>query len=203
MNTIIYIIIGATSLGLFSQLKTNSMVANTETPKYDIVESFEKFEIRKYPKMILASTKIEGNSYSKSSNQGFNNVASYIFGGNDENQKISMTSPVISSIDDSVTMSFIMPAKYKINDLPNPNNNDVNIKIQEERYLAIIKFSGFANDYDIKFYTKVLKDELKKENISSDGQVLFQGYDPPFKLFNRKNEIAIEIPEYSSLKKTN
>lgn len=183
------------SLGLFSQYKTNKMVIETETPKYELIKSFDKFEVRKYPKMILATTKLVGESYSNNSSKGFRNVASYIFGGNNENKQISMTSPVMSSMEDSMSMSFIMPSEYELSELPLPNNENVEIEIQPERLMAIISFSGFANDYDIKYYTKILKDELIKEGITSDGKIYFQGYDPPFKLFNRTNEVAIELSE--------
>ena len=195
MNVTLIIVTTLMSLGLFSQYKTNKMVSETETPKYEVIKSFDKFEVRKYPKMILATTKLVGESYSKNSSKGFRNVASYIFGGNDENKQISMTSPVIASIEDSMTMSFIIPSQYELNELPLPDNNNVEIEIQPERLMAIISFSGFANDYDIKYYTKILKDELIKEGITADGKIYFQGYDPPFKLFNRTNEVAIELSE--------
>ena len=181
------------SLGLFSQYKTNKMLSETETPKYETIKSYDKFEIRKYPEMILATTKLGGESYSKNSNKGFRNVASYIFGGNDENIKISMTSPVIASVEDSMTMSFIIPSKYDLNELPLPDNDNVELKVQPERLMAIISFDGFANDSDIKLYTKILKEELVKEGICAKGKVYFQGYDPPFKLYNRTNEVAIEL----------
>lgn len=193
MNISLIIVTSLLSLGLFSQYKTNRMVSKTETPEYEIIKSYKKFEIRKYPKMILATTKLGGESYSKNSSKGFRNVASYIFGGNDENKQISMTSPVIASIEDSMTMSFIIPSQYDLNELPLPDNDNVEIKIQPERLLAIISFSGFANDNDIKYYTKILKEQLVKEGINANGRVYFQGYDPPFKLFNRTNEVAIEL----------
>jgi hypothetical protein len=193
MNIALIIVSALMSLGLFSQYKTNKMVSETETPKYELIKSYKKFEIRKYPKMILATTKLGGESYSKNSSKGFRNVASYIFGGNNEDKQISMTAPVLTSMDDSMTMSFIIPSQYTLNELPLPDNDKVEIKVQPERLMAIISFGGFANDYELKHYTKILKEELIKEGIPADGKIYFQGYDPPFKLFNRTNEVAIEL----------
>ncbi len=193
MNLTLIIISAVMTIGLFSQYKTNKMVQETEKPKYELIQSFDEFEVRKYPKMILATTKIKGNSYSKNSSRGFQNVAGYIFGGNDENKQISMTSPVIASVEDSMTMSFILPSEYSLNELPLPNNDNVKISIQPERVMAIISFSGFANDNDIEHYTKILKQQLAKEGLSNKGKVFFQGYDPPFKLTDRTNEVAIEL----------
>ena len=143
--------------------------------------------------MILATTIMGEGNYSKNSGKGFRTVASYIFGGNDENKNISMTAPVMASMEDTMKMSFIMPSKYDLNELPSPNNKDVKIEIRPEKIMAIISFGGFANDYDIKYYTKKLKTQLIKEGFSTTGKVYFQGYDPPFQLFNRTNEVAIEL----------
>lgn len=196
MNVTLIIATSLIGLGLFSQYKTNKMVNDTETPKYVTIKNFEKFEIRKYPKMILATTKLGTGGYSNNSSKGFRNVASYIFGGNDQNKQISMTSPVLASIEDTMSMSFIMPSKYELIDLPNPENENVKLLMQPERIMATISFGGFANDYDIKYYTKLLKEQLIIEGIDPNGDVYFQGYDPPFKLFNRTNEVAIELTNY-------
>lgn len=193
MNVTLIIVTSIMSLGLFSQYKTNKMVSKTETPKYDLIKSYNKFEVRKYPEMILATTKLGGESYSNNSSKGFRNVANYIFGGNNENKQISMTSPVMSSIEDSMSMSFIMPSEYKLSELPTPNNQNVKLSTQPEQTMAVISFGGFANDYDIKYYTKILKEQLIKEGINANGKIYFQGYDPPFKLFNRTNEVAIVL----------
>jgi translation initiation factor 1 (eIF-1/SUI1) len=195
MNIAVIVVSLFVGVGVFSQYKTNKMVINTETPKYQLIEKYDQFEVRKYPKMILATTVMGHGKYSRKSVDGFRTVASYIFGGNDQNKQISMTAPVMASMGDTMRMSFIMPSIYKLEELPSPTNENVEIQIQPERLMAIISFGGFANDYDIKYYTKKLKEQLVKEGFLVDGKVYFQGYDPPFQLFNRTNEVAIEIEE--------
>ena len=39
-------------------------------------------------------------------------LAGYIFGGNDREQKIAMTSPVVMEMDSTMTMKFLVPAQY-------------------------------------------------------------------------------------------
>jgi hypothetical protein len=196
MNITGIIIMGLMTVGLFSQYKTNKVSSETETPKYELIERYDRFEIRKYPKMILATTNMGVGKYSRKSSKGFRTVASYIFGGNDKNKKISMTAPVMASLEDSMRMSFIMPAEYEMDELPLPNNDNVEIQVQPERMMAIIRFAGFANDYDIKYYNKTLQEQLVNQGLDANGKVYFQGYDPPFKLFNRTNEVAIELTNY-------
>lgn len=196
MNIIAYITIGVLGLGIFSQIRTNASVRDTQTPKYEILKTFDQFEIRKYPEMIMASASLGSGEYSDLSSKGFRTVASYIFGDNDDKKKISMTSPVVSTIGKDMKMSFIMPSEYEIEQLPNPNNKNVKIQIEKEKTVAVIAFGGFANDSDIKEHTKKLKTLLSKSGIKNTGQVFFYGYNPPYQLFNRTNEIAIEISQY-------
>ena len=49
-------------------------------------------------------------------------LAGYIFGGNDKEEKIAMTSPVAMSLKDSTTMLFLVPKKYTRDNLPVPND---------------------------------------------------------------------------------
>jgi hypothetical protein len=34
---------------------------------------------------------------------------------------------------------------------------------------------------------------LKEENIEVKGEFMFFGYDPPYTLVNRRNEVAVEV----------
>ena len=60
-------------------------------------------------------------------------MASYIFGGNDKSQKISMTSPVVVDMADTMKMSFIMPSKYEVDDLPAHSKPEVKLHRQSSR----------------------------------------------------------------------
>lgn len=176
---------------------TNKAMAKTsskgiETPEYRVINKIENIEIREYPDLLIASTYM-GSSYSSNSGNGFRKVAGYIFGANERNEKISMTSPVMVELSDTMKMSFIMPSGYKINNLPRPDNRDVVIESQGKRTLAVISYSGYSNDEKMKKYSKVLQDILNKNKIAYKGEFLFFGYNPPYRLINRTNEIAIEL----------
>ncbi|MFP4488111.1 MAG: SOUL family heme-binding protein [Bacteroidales bacterium] len=170
----------------------NILTHKTETPQYRVVKKLDKVEIREYPGLIMASTEI-GESYSGNSGKGFSTVASYIFGGNDKKQKISMTSPVMVDMADTMKMSFIMPSKYEMDDLPSPNNRKVQLQRQSSRILAVISFGGWANDEKLAEYKEMLKAELEKHQIRYTGEFIFLGYNPPFRMINRRNEVAVEV----------
>jgi hypothetical protein len=176
-----------------AQLVSSITTNRTESPEYTTLEKFESFEIRQYPNLILATNNMGPVSYNRNSGNGFRTVASYIFGGNESKQKISMTSPVMVEMADSVKMSFIMPSKYEMEDLPKPNNPDVVIHEEKSKILAVIRYGGFSNDKTFMKYKEKLAAELEKQGIKTIGPYMYFGYNPPYEVVNRRNEVAVEI----------
>lgn len=86
---------------------------STEEQKYTVVRAYKDFEIRFYPSAVIATIASDAKTYNELSGPGFQKLAGYIFGGNEENMNIAMTSPVHMDVNDSVsTMSFVMPSEY-------------------------------------------------------------------------------------------
>ena len=170
----------------------------TNTIQYEILATKEGFQIRKYPELTVASTELSSNSYSNNSSVGFRKIASYIFGGNSSNEQIAMTSPVQMNLGSSPTMSFFMPGNIDPKDLPTPNRKDVSLSIQPSKIVAVIEFSGWASDKVLKKQFSLLKEKLKKESIEFDDSYSFLGYNPPYKLINRKNEVIIPLTNYKT-----
>ena len=98
---------------------------NIETYPYKVVKEYEEFEVRSYEATLFTSVKLSSDKYEESSSKGFRILAGYIFGGNERNEKISMTSPVTMSLEDSMTMMFMVPKKIKKEELPKPNQSDI------------------------------------------------------------------------------
>jgi hypothetical protein len=190
---IIYIIVGIiVVLVLISQIYLAT--ATTETQSYRIITSETDYEIRLYPPATMATVSLQAKNYKELSSQGFNKLASFIFGGNDSNESIAMTTPVHMDITDSAsTMSFVMPAKYQQNNLPKPNDSAVIITTSAEEYVAVLQFSGYANDASIKKYASQLENSLKANNIEFYGNFRFLGYNAPFQFIGRKNEIIVGV----------
>jgi hypothetical protein len=166
----------------------------TEEQKYTVIKKFKEFEIRFYPSATIATINSSAKTYKDLSGPGFRKLAGYIFGGNETNAKISMTSPVQMDINDSVsTMSFVMPSAYAKDDLPKPNDSDVHIKNTADEYVAVIRFGGYASDEDLKFYSEKLQNLLKENRIASFRNYRFLGYNPPFQFIGRRNEIIFAV----------
>jgi hypothetical protein len=142
----------------------------------------------------LATITSSAKSYRELGNSGFQRLAHYIFGGNETKQKIAMTSPVHMDInDEGSSMSFVMPSAYDINNLPRPNDANVKLHQTPGEYVAAIAFGGFANDASIKKYAAELEKALGNKGIKSIGHFRYLGYNPPYQLVGRKNEIIVTV----------
>ena len=76
-----------------------------EEHDYQVLKIIDEIEIREYDEMIYASYTPKNESNRSSS---FKMIANYIFGGNNANEEISMTSPVVMKPFDNDEMAFIM-----------------------------------------------------------------------------------------------
>jgi len=166
---------------------------NIETYPYVIKKKYKQFEIRSYESTLFTSVKLSTKGYKNSSSKGFSILAGYIFGNNEKNEKIAMTSPVSMSLEDSTTMMFMVPRKFNKDMLPKPNQSDIKFKEEPAKTVAAISFGGWANDAKIEKYKKHLKAALDAEGIKYSNRFYFFGYNAPYEVFNRKNEIIVEL----------
>jgi len=166
---------------------------NIETYPYIVSKQYDMFEIRNYEATLFTSVQLSDNKYKDASGKGFSILAGYIFGGNKTNEKIAMTSPVSMSLEDSMTMMFMVPKKFKKETLPEPNQSQIKFREEPAKTIAAITFGGWANDEKIEQYKQKLKSALDAENISYTNRFYFLGYNPPYEVFNRKNEVIVEL----------
>ncbi|XP_073283270.1 heme-binding-like protein At3g10130, chloroplastic isoform X2 [Primulina huaijiensis] len=116
-----------------------------------------------------------------------------------EGTKMEMTTPVITKRADNQdkwTMSFVMPSKYGA-DLPLPKDSSVTIKEVPKKIIAVVAFSGFVTDEEVKRRESTLRTSLKNDTrfrIKEGVSVEVAQYNPPFTLpFSRRNEISLEV----------
>ena len=166
---------------------------NIETYPYVVKKKYQQVEIRSYETTLFTSVRLSTKGYKNSASQGFSILAGYIFGNNERNEKIAMTSPVSMSLEDTMTMMFMVPKKFKKDMLPKPNQTGIEFKQEPAKILAAITFSGWANDIKIEKYKQDLKAVLDAEGIKYTNQFYFFGYNAPYEVFNRKNEVIVEL----------
>ena len=202
-----------------------------QEPPYTVVMSNEEYEIRDYPAYTVASTTMSAairndseNSYDRKdddisavpllvADQGvaFNTLASYIFGANDENRVMDMTTPVTTTM--SGEMRFYIPE----NQPPEPLSQDAvttnefsydttpsKIRIEQipAARLAVRRFTGFVTNGEILRQKEALLNAIQNDSDTIEidvphGQpvkhIIFQ-YNPPYTIpVLRRNEIAVPV----------
>ena len=188
------IILGVIAIAFFAvQVFALKSQKNIETYPYILDKEYEQFEIRSYEATLFSSVKLSSSNFKKASGEGFSILAGYIFGNNKNNEKIAMTSPVAMTLEDSMTMLFMVPKKFDMQTLPLPNQSQIEFKKEPAKKVAAIEFSGWANDKKINKYKELLIKALKDEGIDHTNRFYFLGYNAPYEVFNRKNEIIVEL----------
>lgn len=175
-------------------MTTHKSKGQTEHQPYTLVQQFPGFEVRYYPEAILARVYSNAKSYRELTSPAFNTLAGYIFGGNDAGKKIAMTAPVhVDLHENGSSMSFVMPPEYEMEDLPIPDNAAVKIERSKPGYVAALTFGGYASDEKILEESEKLRKYLKVNNIEWKGNFRFLGYNSPYKFWNRRNEVVVNI----------
>lgn len=191
----------------------HNLAMATEEPKFVLLEKVDAFELRQYPALVIAEVLVEGN-LDEISSKGFRLIADYIFGNNtaksggsekiamtapvtveSHSEKIAMTAPVtVQQNHDKWHMHFVMPAKYTLESLPVPNNSQIILRVLPPRNVAVITFSGIADESKTKKKTEELLAWMEAKHLKHTSTTQLARYNPPWTLpFFRRNEIMVEF----------
>ncbi|XP_055807942.1 heme-binding-like protein At3g10130, chloroplastic [Solanum dulcamara] len=188
-----------------------------ETPKYELIQSTADYEIRKYPAAVIAQITYDPTQFKGNKDAGFEILVNYIgLLGTPQNakpekiamttpvitkssEKIAMTTPVVTKSGDgennTVTMQFILPAKYtKAAESPKPLDERVVIIEEGEMKYGVLKFSGTPSDRVVKEKVENLKKWLERDGCKIIGEFELARYNPPWTLPPFKtNEVRIPV----------
>jgi hypothetical protein len=195
-------------LGVSSLLVAKSAMA-VEKAKYTVLEREEDFEIRQYDPQIVAETFVEGN-LEEVGNEGFRRLYAYISRENTKKQSISMTAPVGQETrsekivmtapvkqekkDNQWRITFLMPAEYALEMLPEPDDERIKLAQEPGRLMAAVKYSGTWSEEGYGENKALLEEYLQKRGLTKAGEPVWARYDPPFMpLFLRRNEVLIPV----------
>lgn len=165
--------------------------AAAEMPEYKVIRTDEKYEIRDYPALSLATTPMKEGGM----NGGFGQLFKFISGENQGSEKIEMTAPVlIDTSKETKTMSFIMPRSTVQSGVPQPAAENVKLAKMEAARFAVLRFEGGRTKENEQAATEKLSSWLEGQKIAAKGEPLFAYYDPPWTpVFLCRNEVMIRI----------
>ena len=198
-------------MGVSSLLVAKSAMA-IEKAKYTVLEKEDEYEIRQYESQIVAETYVEGE-LEEVGNEGFRRLYGYISGDNAKKESISMTAPVGQEAkSEKIAMTapvgqekkgnrwritFMMPAKYAMDALPEPTNSRVKLVQDPGRLMAAVRYSGTWSEEGFEENKALLEDYIQKRGLTRAGEPIWARYDPPFMpWFLRRNEVLIPIEEF-------
>lgn len=175
-------------------------IRTAEEPEYTVLMAEGNMELRQYPGLVVARTFMRG-TYEETANDSFRVLAGYIFGKNkatdDEgpqaSTKIPMTAPVLQEkTDEGWQMSFVMPSEKRLDSLPEPLDDRVNLADLPGFRIAAIRYTGFTSEQKINAKAQELEAWLGAKGIKTAGKPISARYDPPWTLpFLRRNEVLI------------
>jgi len=190
-----------------------------EEAKYKVLEKNNRFEIRDYTPHILAETIVEGD-LEGAGNKAFNRLFRYISGENRSRTKVEMTAPVSQQsmgekikmtapvgqrrVQEKWAVSFMMPASYTIETLPEPEDRNITLRQVPARRMAAVRYSGFWSEVRYLRYKSELESWIKEKGFTIVGDPIWARYNPPFTpWFLRRNEILIPVYTGADLNSSN
>ena len=167
-----------------------------EEPKYHVIKKSGNFEVRSYPKMLIASL-VRTGKRATALRSAFPYLVRYIGGKDREGGAISMTVPVIQfkgSKEDEWKISFVMPKKFSYKNIPKPENSEIKLSEMKGVKVGAVRFSGSWDDIEFKRQETLLRNWLEAEGYVNPLRLIYAFYNGPMtpSIF-RRNEILIEL----------
>ena len=127
----------------------------TEKLAYEVVRSYEEFELRRYVPHVIAEVIVRG-SFEDAGNQAFRTLFGYISGQNRSASKVAMTAPVTQRGAQHIAMTepvqqrgtdageyavaFVLPSSFTLDRAPVPTSPEVQL---HARVAAVVAARGY------------------------------------------------------------
>lgn len=187
--------------------------SNVEQAPYTVFEERDGYEIRTYDEHIVAETVVTG-TYDEALNTGFRIIAGYIFGENESQKKIAMTTPVLEgeTMSEKIamtapviaelgtekrTIAFVMPKEFTMETLPKPLDDRIKIRQVPEQVVAALDFGWPRNENRVEQKKVALLELLVRDGVTPVGSPMYAGYNDPWTPpWMQRNEILFVISDF-------
>ena len=193
----------------------------TEEPSYQILQTTEDYELRRYEPYRVAEVEVRGD-FEEVGSEAFRILAGYIFGDNQGEAKIAMTAPVsqrpaetpvekagtrlemtapvtqraADTASDTYVISFVMPKSFSLEALPRPNNPRIRLREEPAVRVAARRYSGSWSEARYREEERRLLDALQRDGLQPRGTPIYARYNSPFSLpMLRRNEILVPLAD--------
>lgn len=190
-------------------------------PRFQNEPKLGRLQLRRYAPHLRATTWVEASTWSEALSDGFQRLAAYVFGDNDQGQRLPMTTPVMLSMPPSGRerrashaesptvaslarltgpaarqMALMLPAGAALSELPRPNDLRVTLTTVPARRVAVLAFRGLHGSDLPAHKRNELLFLVKCAGLKPTSDVWFAAYDGPTTLpFLRHNEVLVEVED--------
>ncbi|HEY8550373.1 MAG TPA: heme-binding protein [Vicinamibacterales bacterium] len=134
------------------------------------------FELREYPELLVAHTKVT----EASRDSAFHRLVRYLARANTSRMKIPMITPVlIDQAGGTATMAMVLPEELELDTVPRPVDPTVAVRRRPAALMAVHRFSGPANDVRETRALTALRDWLTTQGLEAAGEPTIAQYDSP------------------------
>ncbi|XP_069810612.1 heme-binding protein 2-like [Dendropsophus ebraccatus] len=166
---------------------------DNDCPKYQVVNQYEGFELRQYDASRWVTTDMEQDMFGFGMVKSFRRLFKYINGSNAEGLNIKMTVPVLINVPlktPTVKSSMSFYISNEVENPPQPTDPEVYLENFPPFSVYVKPFGGYAVGFIYSSQAKALAKDLKAHDLDfNDAYVVRAGYNDPFTLFNRHNEV--------------
>jgi hypothetical protein len=91
-------------------------------------------------------------------------------------------------------VSFVVPKKFTLQNVPQPDNQSVKIINNANLQVIVITFSGLFSDTNIKENEIKLRSYIKEKGFKIEEPAIYAGYNAPWTLwFLKRNEVLFKL----------
>ena len=178
----------------------------TEEAPYTVVKQYPGFELRRYPPLLVAETRVSGD-FDGVGNPAFRTLAEFIFGKNRTGESIAMTAPVNqrpavpaatgpkpSPEQGDYVLTFVMPKGFTASNLPAPTDPRIEIRTEPARLMAARRYSGRWTLENYRTEESALLAAVRDAGLVATAPPVYARYNAPFvPWFMRRNEVLVEV----------
>ncbi|MBI5585387.1 MAG: heme-binding protein, partial [Deltaproteobacteria bacterium] len=177
-----------------------------EELRYQVLESQDPFEIRRYAPFVAVETLVEGD-FDAAGETGFRRLFYFIAGHNrvkhpasgsaparsePESLMIPLTAPIFQERAAGKYRVYLpLPADYTLQALPEPLDPQVKLREIPARLMAAAWYTGTWGQEQYSEQLAKLVDWIPRSGLKSVGEPVYARYDSSYLWFLRRNEILI------------
>jgi hypothetical protein len=170
-----------------------------DCPVFKVTENHSDYVVRQYEKAEWVGTRVADHKFELAFAMGFGRLYNYIAGGNEEEKRISMTTPVVAlmplvdtkweTTQQNYSFAFFLPFESQ-GKAPKPTSDKLATMEVPSGEVYVRTFSGFATEGSILEEARNLRTALQKDNKQFlDSHLYHASYDPPQRITGRHNEV--------------